>query len=677
MSSGLLSIGTQALNANSSALAYTGQNISNVNTDGYSRQRINFATQEPPILGVKIQDIQRITDKYLVEQVWRDQSALSSSEQQAKKIELLDKLMISDTTNLSAAMDNYFTSLQGAVDDPLFIANRQLMLAEASALVSTFQNFDSRLEEQLTALTTEARSISSSINSITTNLAALNVRIGSLASSGQNYNSLLDERDQLINDLSRYVSVDVLSSDGGITKTVVLSNGEPLVSSGQAARLAIADGNPDPSQIQVQLFRGTSGSDITDLLGQGELGGLFTYRDEILQPARNEIGRIALVFTETMNEQHRKGIDLNGLMGQDLFTPIKEGLYSAKTTNQTTTLSTTRLSYYDVSELTASDYELEITGLDTFRIKRLSDGVIFDSTDMSARNSASDVPTDVPSQGSVFIDSNSNTLSVALDGFVFKLDSAGTPKKGDLFLLQPTINGSRNIDLAVTNPASLALASPLRVTPADSNDGNAELQMIEILNGGTTSALRPGQLDQPVEIVFNSPIDGVYTYNIYDMSDSANPLLIDGLENLTYTSGEPIVFTDSVGQELYQITLRNLPKAGDRFLIEFNTDGVSDNSNVLAMANLQNVETVKGFSYQNAYGQLLAKVGTQANVVKVSLMANQSVLASSESALESVRGVNLDEEAAKLIQYQQAYTASTRLITAYQDIFDSLISAVR
>jgi len=677
MSSGLLSIGTQALNANSSALAYTGQNISNVNTDGYSRQRINFATQEPPILGVKIQDIQRITDQFLVEQVWRDQSALSSSEQQAKKIELLDKLMVSDTTNLSAAMDNYFTSLQGAVDDPLFIANRQLMLAEASALVSTFQNFDSRLEEQLTALTTEARSISSSINSITTNLAALNVRIGSLASSGQNYNSLLDERDQLINDLSRYVSVDVLSSDGGITKTVVLSNGEPLVSSGQAARLAIADGNPDPSQIQVQLFRGTSGSDITDLLGQGELGGLFTYRDEILQPARNEIGRIALVFTETMNEQHRKGIDLNGLMGQDLFTPIKEGLYSAKTTNQTTTLSTTRLSYYDVSELTASDYELEITGLDTFRIKRLSDGVIFDSTDMSARNSASDVPTDVPSQGSVFIDSNSNTLSVALDGFVFKLDSAGTPKKGDLFLLQPTINGSRNIDLAVTNPASLALASPLRVTPADSNDGNAELQMIEILNGGTTSALRPGQLDQPVEIVFNSPIDGVYTYNIYDMSDSANPLLIDGLENLTYTSGEPIVFTDSVGQELYQITLRNLPKAGDRFLIEFNTDGVSDNSNVLAMANLQNVETVKGFSYQNAYGQLLAKVGTQANVVKVSLMANQSVLASSESALESVRGVNLDEEAAKLIQYQQAYTASTRLITAYQDIFDSLISAVR
>ena len=677
MSSGLLSIGTQALNANSTALAYTGQNISNVNTEGYSRQRINFATQQPPILGVAIQDIQRVTDQFLVEQVWRDQAALSSSEQQAKKIELLDKLMVSDTTNLSAAMDNYFAALQGAVDDPLFIANRQLLLAEASSLVSTFQSFDSRLEEQLGALSTESRSIVSSINSITTNLAALNVRISSLSASGQNYNSLIDERDQLIKDLSRYVSVDVLSSDGGITKTVVLSNGEPLVSSGQAVRLAAADGNPDPSQIQIQLFRGNAGRDITGLLGEGELGGLFNYRDEILQPTRNEIGRIALVFTETMNEQHRKGIDLSGLMGQDLFTPVTEGLYSAKTTNQTTTLSTTRLSYYDVSQLTASDYELEITGLDTFRIKRLSDGVIFDSTQMTERDTANEVPIDVPSKGAVFIDSDANTLSVSLDGFTFKLDSSNTPKKGDLFLLQPTINGSRNIGLAITNPSSLALASPLRITPADTNDGNAEVESIQILDGSDMSALRPGQLDRPVEIVFNTSIDGAYTFNIYDMTDPTNPELIDGMENLGYTSGAPIVFPDASGKDLYQVTLRNLPKAGDRFLIEFNTDGVSDNSNALAMANLQNVETVKGLSYQNAYGQLLAKVGTQANVVKVSLMANQSVLASSEDALESVRGVNLDEEAAKLIQYQQAYTASTRLITAYQDIFDSLISAVR
>lgn len=674
MSSGLLSIGTQALNANSTALAYTGQNISNVNTEGYSRQRVNFATQEPPILGVAINDIQRISDKFLVEQVWRDQSALSSSEQQAKKIELLDKLMVSDSTNLSAAMDSYFAALQGAVDDPLYIANRQLLLAEASALVSTFQDFDKRLTEQLSGLTSESRSIVSSVNSITTNIAQLNVRIASLASSSQNYNSLLDERDQLTKELSSYISIDVISSDGGITNSVLLANGEPLVTSGQAARLQIADGNPDPSQIQVQIVRGNTRGDITGLLGEGELGGLFSYRDEILQPARNEVGRLALVFSQTMNEQHRKGIDLNGLMGQDLFTPITLGQVSADATNATTGVSTS-LTYYDVGQLTASDYEVEITGLDTFRIKRLSDGQIITSSQMDDLS----VVDEVGSQGAFMVETSGQqrTLTLSLDGFTFKLNSGGDPKKGDLFLLQPTINGSRSMGLAISNPSALALASPLRVTPADSNDGNAEVELIEILDGKNTSALRPGQLDRPVEIVFNGGSSDAPTFNVYDMTDPDNPSLIDGLENLEYVSGEPIVFTDLNGNDLYQVTLRNLPKAGDRFLIEYNTDGVSDNTNVLAMANLQVSETVNGFSYQNAYGQLLAKVGTQANVVKVSLMANQSVLASSENALESVRGVNLDEEAAKLIQYQQAYTASTRLITAYQDIFDSLISAVR
>ncbi|NVK01221.1 MAG: flagellar hook-associated protein FlgK [Oceanospirillaceae bacterium] len=677
MSSSLLSIGTQALNANSSALAYTGQNISNVNTEGYSRQRVDFATQEPPILGVTIQDVQRITDQFLEEQVRRDQSALSSTEQQSRKIELLDKLMISETTNLSAAMDSYFAAMQRTVDDPLFIANRQLFLAEANSLVSKFQNFDSRLEDQLATLSGESRSIVSSINAITSSLANLNVKIGSLASSGQNYNTLLDERTQLMKDLARYVSVGVVSSDGGITQTVVLASGEPLVSSGTAAKLTVADGNPNPSQIQVQLVRGTKATDVTSLLGEGELGGLFSYRDEILQPTRNEIGRLAMVFTETMNEQHRKGVDLDGLMGQDLFSAVMEGQFYAKRTNQTLTRPESELSYYDVSQLTASDYELEITGLNTFRIKRLSDGAIFDSNKMDLRDSESTVRSGVPEQGAVYPQASSNTFTVSLDGFTFKLVSADTPQKGDLFLLQPTVTGARNIALEVTNPASLALASPLRVTPAQANDGNVELELIEILDGGGSSSLRPGQLDRPIEIVFNAPIDGEYTFSVFDIRDPANPELIAEMENLTYTSGEPITFTDLDGNDLYQITLRNLPKAGDRFLVEFNVDGVSDNSNALSMANLQSAEAIDGFNYQNAYGQLLAKVGTQANVIKVSFMANQSILSSSEDALESVRGVNLDEEAARLIQYQQAYTASTRLITAYQDIFDSLISAVR
>jgi len=673
--SSLLNIGTQALTANQSALAYTGQNIANVNTEGYSRQRINFETQDPPILGVSIQDVQRVTDQFLVEQTWRDQSALSSSEQQAQKIALLDKLMVSDSTNLSAAMDSYFAAMQRTVDDPLFIANRQLFLAEAQALVSTFQNFDQRLSEQQSALTTEARSMLSSVNAITSNIAQLNVKISSLSAGGQNYNSLVDERDQLIKDLSRFISVDVISSDGGITNSVLLANGEPLVTSGRAGTLAVRDGSPDPSQIQITLSRGNIQADVTDLLGAGALGGMFAYRDEVLQPVRNEVGRLALVFGATMNEQHRKGMDLDGRMGGDLFNSPLSGIVYGKAGNGTVG-TTTNLGYYDISALTASDYEVQISGVDSFSVKRLSDGKMFDSSQMADLA----LEDEVPASGAFTrtIGDTNQLLTISLDGFTFRLGSSQTPKTGDVFLLQPTKSGAREMGLAIANPESLALASPLRVTPAPTNDGNTTVQSIEILDASDTSPLRPGQLKTPVEIVFNAlAADGTQTFSVFDITDPEDPRLIEGMENLNYTAGEPIVINTIAGDPLYQVTLVNQPKTGDRFTIEYNENGFSDNRNVLAMANLQRTETANGYSYQDAYGQLLATVGSQANTIQVSYLANQSVLASSEDALESIRGVNLDEEATKLIQYQQAYTASTRLITAYQDLFDSLISAVR
>ena len=658
--SSLLNIGTQALTANQSALSYTGQNIANVNTEGYSRQRVNFETQQPPILGVAIQDVQRITDQYLVDQVWRDQSAYSSTEQQAEKMALLDKLMVTESTNLSSALDSYFNAMQRMVDDPLYIANRQLFIAEAESLVGTFQTFDQRLLEQQTAVATEARSMVSSVNAITDSLARLNVQISKTAYSGQNYNSLIDERDQLIKELSSYVSIDVVTSDN-ITTNVLLANGEPLVSAGRAATLTIRDGDPNPAQIDVVLSRGNSQTAITELLGEGALGGLFSYRDEVLEPVRAEIGRIAIVLSTTMNEQHRQGMDLDGNLGVDLFAPIKEvnDVYAVQ--NNTTAGVSTNLRITDAAQLTGSDYEIEVVGPDQLRVKRLSDGVFFDASQMDSYT------TDYGT--------NSQTITLELEGFTFALTSSETPRVGDRYLLQPTVSGTRLMDFQLRNPNMLALASPIRIEPANTNQGNAELTSIEVLNYSDQSPLRSKSLEPPVEIVFNAPEGDTFT--VYDMSDPSDPQVFDGMADQIYTAGEPIVINDIFGNPLYQLTLTNQAKPGDRFVIDYNTDGVSDNKNALALANLQTAETSQSKSYQDAYGQLLAKVGTQANVISVAFSANATVLAASEEALESVRGVNLDEEATKLIQYQQAYVASTRLITAYQDLFDSLISAVR
>lgn len=670
--SGLLSIGTQALSSNQTALSYTGQNIANVNTEGYSRQRVNFGTQDPPILGVQINDIQRITNEYLVRQVWSDQSAYAASEQKSGKIALLDQLMLSDSTSLSNSMDEFFTAMQSTVDDPLFIANRQLFLAEAQSMVDAFSDFDQRLRDQQKSINTEVGSLITGVNSVVENIAALNVKINLLSSTGQNYNSLIDERDQLIKELSGYMNVNVNSSDGGTTVTVTLGNGEPLVLAGRAARLSVRDGSPDPTQIEVYLSRGESNIEITEQLGEGSLGGVFEYRDQVLQPTIKEIGRLAIVFSQTLNEQHTKGMDLNGDMGQNLFTSQTTGIVTGADTNRRSGVSA-QLSFYDVSSLQASDYSFEMTGSNSFRVTRLSDGSIFSSRDMQEVESLDQLGVDQTFQFEETIGSpSSKTVRLSMDGFTLVLSGTELPQSGDRFLLQPTQDGARKIDLAINNPRMLALASPLRVTPATTNTGNLEVDSIKVTDATAGSPLRLGTQTLPLQIKFNS--DGTYT--VLDLSDESNPIVYENplgepMENLTYREGQ------SIDLGSFSVTLVNQAKPSDRLTIAFNTDGFSDNRNALAMSELQQARTVDGFTYQDAYGQLLAKVGTQANTASTTFSANSAVLISSESALQSIAGVNLDEEATKLVQYQTAYIASTRLISTYQTIFDSLFQAVR
>lgn len=667
MSSSILNIGVQALNANQTALSYVGQNIANVNTDGYSRQTVLMGTQQPPILGVEVKDIRRMTDQFLISQVWADTSVFKSNEAFSQKISQLDSMLVSDSTSLSSSMDSYFASMQQVVDDPLFIANRELFLAEASSLAKSFNDFDSKLRGQADLVNTEIRSMTDTVNSITENIAALNVQISTMHASGQSTNELQDKRDLLVKDLSGYVTTNVISQDG-VTYNVMIGSGQPLVVGNTSARLDVRNSDADPTQLAIYMTNGSGVSaQVTDQLGNGAIGGMVQYRDNVLQPTLNEVGRLAIVFSETMNEQHRKGMDLNGDMGENLFQPLQRGEVTANAKNENLNTSA-HVGFYDVQALTGSDYTFEVTGIDSFRITRLSDGQRFDSSNLTEVTGANELD-----QSAVFYeDSASGSVSVSLDGMTFTLK--GEAGIGDSYLIQPTRTGGQLMDTKINNPRMLALASPLRVEPSTTNTGNAELTNISITSTNPSASLRTGDAELPLEIVFNAPdADGNITYTVYKNTGSGTPEVYEGMENQLYTEGEPVV----IERDDYELTFDNQPNPGDRFTIEFNTDGYSDNSNALAMSDLQNQKLVDGFSYQDTYGQLLAKVGTQASNANISYASSRSVLTASENSLQSVAGVNLDEEAANLVKYQQAYSAAAQLISAYQTIFDSLIGAVR
>jgi flagellar hook-associated protein 1 FlgK len=693
MSSSILNIGVQGLNANQTALATVGQNIANVNTEGYSRQTVQFESQQPPLRGVQVTDVKRVTDQFLVRQVWADSSTFASNEAYAEKIGLLDNMLVSDSTSLSTAMDSYFASLQQVVDDPLFIANRELFLAEAQSLANSFSDFDAKLRSQTDLINTEIRSVTESINSITQNIADLNVQIGTLESSDQNSNELQDKRDQLVKELSSYVSVQVIEQDG-LSYNVMMGQGQPLIIGSSAARLELRNSEADPSKLDIYMTNGDINANVTDQLGEGALGGMARYRDEVLQPTINEVGRLAMVFSETMNEQHRKGMDLNGDPGEDLFRRIDRGEITANSANKSRTVSA-NVTIHDTTLLTASDYNLEISAVGEFSVRRLSDGQRFDMSEF--RDLDDPVNADLTLEDDKTFEWDGNLLKVSLDGMTMHIDGGNNSLAvGNSYLVQPTRSGAQLMDTQITNPRMLALASPLRVEPATTNSGNAEVVSVEIGSTKDTSPLRQG-VPVDMELVFNA--DG--TYSLYDTrpANVSAPQLIqlrdangNLVNSLPYEEGEPIVFKAAVNVGSQQagdpnatdletfdfaITLENQPKAGDRFTIERNVDGYSDNSNALAMSDLQDRALVNGFSYQDVYGQMLARVGTQASTAEIAYSSSKSVLQASENALQSVSGVNLDEEAANLIKFQQAYTASAQMITAYQTIFDSLMAAVR
>lgn len=672
MASSLLSIGGQSVLANSTALSYVGQNIANVNTDGYSRQTTSFESRGGSSMGVAIQDVNRIADQYLNSQLWGDNAAFSASDEMNDKMTTIDDLLSSDTSSLSSALDTFFEEVQGGVQDPTSIANRQLFLNQANALAGSFNNMYARLQDQKESMSDEVAGLVSNVNSVAGSIGELNVQIQEQRSAGQNVNELMDQRDEMVKELSSYVNIDVNTDRSG-NYSITIGNGQPLVVSGSVSTLQIREGSEDPNEFEVYLNTGSqSSTDMTDQITGGSIGGALQYREEVLNPAINEIGRLAIVFTQTMNEQHRKGMDLNGEMGVDLFTTQNQGLAFPSDNNRISLNAS--VDFYDINSLTTSDYQFKMTGDDTFSITRLSDGQVFKSADMTAVDTSSMTPDQLEDynrdRSNTFEINPDRSLDVSIDGFTLHLSD--TPAINDIVRVEPTRNGARNMEVSLTDPEMLALASPLNVTPATTNTGTVNMSDLTINTVSESSRLRQGT-EPTYQIAFNADD----TFSVYTVDANGNrALALDDTDTPLFDHAAYDALGTNIDLGDFTVRLKDQPAPGDKFTITMNDGSVGDNTNALALAGLQQEETVNGYSYQDAYNQMLAWVGTTANSTRLLNSANEASFNNSENAVQSVSGVSLDEEATKLVQFQQAYSASAQLISTSQRTFDMLIGAM-
>lgn len=652
---GIFDIGVSSLLSHQRAITTTGNNIANVNTDGYSRQRVEFDSRLPQAQnygfvgsGVEITTIERMYDQFAVSNL-RTQTALNSDlETYHQFASQIDNLLANPEAGLSPTLLEFFNSVQGVADDPSSIPPRQVMLSQAQSLIDRFNYIYDRMTSLYDAANSQIEMTVDEINSMASSIAKLNtdITLQEGLAGGQPANDLRDQRDELIRELSERVSVTVNEQRDG-SLNVFIGTGQSLVVGGRALTLAVTNNEFDLTQKEITLTTGTgSGVLITNNISGGSLGGLLRFDEEILQPAINQLGLIAVGLVETFNAQHNLGQDLNGGLGGDFFdstvVDVREGI------NTGGAVVTAVMS--DVASLTASDYMIRADGADNYSLVRLSDQSILRTDNITV----------------------GNTLTYTVDGVDFTIDATVVAVAGDEFKIRPTRYAARDIDLVLNDPRQIAAASPIRTDATLTNTGTGKISD-SVVSAVDLTVLPLSANNGAITLTFDS------AGNQFVVTDGAGVVPGTPLAYNPATDSGGVTFTLGAPYDGISFAMSGVPADGDTFTIVENSGGVSDNRNALLLSQIQTTNTLLGGTadLQSTYGQLVAEVGTKTHQADINSKAQNVLLRQAVDARETVSGVNLDEEAANLLKYQQAYQAAAQVITTANGLFETLLNAVR
>lgn len=672
MSDNLLKIGTSAVLANSTLLNTTSNNIANINTPGYVRQRTEFEAQQFG-LGVGRGTTERLVSDFTLKQMRRDTSNLAFSQQYVSEANRVDALFSNPANSIATGMNDLFAQIQTANNDPTQLSNRQLIIGSAQALLDRFDGMsnlildqENFINEQLDIYVNEANDLIKQIGLYNRDIAAYG--------NGKTRPvplDILDKRDKAILELSEMLEIRVIDAANG-EKLVFMAEGQSLVVEQGDFRLLSLRGEPDPSRKELQLQLNSNANVLRDVNVQdigGKLGAIVAFREEILDPVQIQLGQLALSLTDAMNSQNKLGMTLNGVLGQDIFRlPVFNGLnYSS---NQGTAGITLSLEPGKGNELPPNDFLVTVTGADEVTIQAL------DTKGNVIPGSAKQI-----SGLNFAVDQTLNAAS-SPDGELFGLQielTAGAAI-GDQFMLKPLSSASRQLQMATNRAEDIALASPIRGNFDVTNLGNGRIEGIKVNNTDTTPAFLA---DAPYDIVYR----GGNSFDIYD-STTPVPVLL-GTANFANNNYNNVLAEAGIADDLgFDFSISGVPKEGDTFVIEFNENGYNDNRNGLALAGLQTESTtrrnavtvsnaVNQYSFNQSYATMVGTIGERTRQARTSEEANAAILEQTTLWYESLSGVSLDEEAANLVRFQQSYAAASKIISTSQTIFDTLLQVVR
>ena len=638
MSTGIFNIAITGMTAARAGLSTTEHNIANVNTPGYSRQVV---TQQAAIpnqtgagffgTGVQVDTVMRIYDRFLTDQVASGQSQVSHYNTYLNYVSQLDSIFGQESLGISSTLSSFFAAVNDVAADADDATRRSVMLSRAQTVVDRFKTLDGLLDDIRSELNSQIRDIVPVVNQYAKEIAGLNEKITWLqGATGDVPNDLLDRRDELVRLLNEQVQTTVVRQGNSYN---VFISGQTLVLGDKALTLSAVPAADDPQRLELAL--GGSLIPRQQLTG-GALGGLFAFRSEILDTAQNQLGRLAIGVAQAFNDQHQLGQDLTGALGGLFFTAptLKAPIPDRNTTTANPGLQL-GISLADPARLTASDYSLSYDGTN-YTIVRLSD--------------------------STTVYNNTTFPATAIDGFTLSV-SAGAFAGGERFLIQPTREAAGEIRLAITDPSKIAAAAPIRTVTATANTGTGTI------TAGTVNPPPPpdANLQNPVTITFT----GAGTFDVTGVGTGLPAI------GVAYTPGANISYNG------WTVQISGAPASGDIFTIEPNTGGVTDNRNANLLAALETKKTLLAdasgnptASFAGAYNVVLSQVANKTAEVSANISAHTTLLDQVRAKRESLSGVNLDEEAANLIRYQQNYAAAAKAFQVASTLFDTLLEAM-
>jgi len=660
----IFGISVSGLLANQAALSTTSHNIANANTEGYSRQRASQTQRLPEFIGgnyfgsgVEIGDVKRIFEQTHQLELQSATSSFTQLETYLAQANRVDGLLADSKNGLNSAVQSFFSSLQGVVNDPASIAARQVFFGNAEGLVSRFDSIHSQLEAQITQVNSSVDSVAQEVTTLGQSIASLNNQIA--GASGGAAPDLLDKRDLAITRLSELVSVQTTQQSNG-SLNVFIGSGQSLVVGSLFNSLVAAVDEQNPRTMSLSLVSGTSSIDITKNVKGGQLGGLLTVVQDIIEPSFNTLGRVAVSIADTFNRQSSLGMDLNNNLGGNLFTDINDPTIAAArisaNTNNTGNVSLS-LSIDNPSLLTDTDYTLFLQG---------------GNYQLVDQNTNTTIATFAPPAISP------DTVQLAAQGISINFLS-GAAANGDSFDIQPIRNFSRDFSVQITTAEQIAAAAPIRGELAQSNIGSGSISNISVTDTTTAQfTTTPNNLAPPIRIQFDATAG---EFSLFDMTTGTPVLLAGGISgfvanrdnNILALAGAPY---DSYG---YDIGINGDPQSGDSFNISYNNNGSGNNKNAAILAELQQQTVLDNgnSSFQQAFARIIGRVGVNTQSAQIQRDAAESILFQTKERRDSLSGVNLDEEAANLLKFQQAYEASAQVINVARTLFQTVLDSVR